>query len=57
MANELCNQPFKMILFLLKRGLEHVGYFDALASLHKDLFVRDLFGAYSTAVRVIWLWL
>jgi hypothetical protein len=24
MTNGLCNQPFKMILFLLKRGLEHV---------------------------------
>jgi hypothetical protein len=31
-----------MILLLLKRGLEHVGYFDALVSLHKDLSVRDI---------------
>jgi hypothetical protein len=30
-----------MILLLFKRGLEHVGYFDALVSLHKDLSVRD----------------
>jgi hypothetical protein len=30
-----------MILLLLKRGLEHVGYFDALVSLHKDLPVSD----------------
>jgi hypothetical protein len=30
-----------MILLLLKRGQEHVGYFDALVFLHKDLSVRD----------------
>jgi hypothetical protein len=30
-----------MILLLLKSGLEHVGYFDALVSLRKDLSVRD----------------
>jgi hypothetical protein len=30
-----------MILLLLKRGLEHVGYFDAMVSLRKDLFVSD----------------
>jgi hypothetical protein len=30
-----------MILLLLKRGLKHVGYFDALVSLSKDLSVRD----------------
>jgi hypothetical protein len=30
-----------MILLLLKRGLEHVGYFDALVSLRKDLPVSD----------------
>jgi hypothetical protein len=30
-----------MILLLLKRGLEHVGYFDALVSLRKDLSVHD----------------
>jgi hypothetical protein len=30
-----------MILLLLKRGLEHVGYFDAFVSLHKDLSVHD----------------
>jgi hypothetical protein len=30
-----------MILLLLKRGLEHMGYIVALVSLHKDLSVRD----------------
>jgi hypothetical protein len=30
-----------MILLLLKRGLEHVGYFDVLVSLRKDLPVSD----------------
>jgi hypothetical protein len=30
-----------MILLVLKRGLEHVSYFDALVSLHKDLPVSD----------------
>jgi hypothetical protein len=30
-----------MILLLLKRGQDHVGYFDALVSLHKDLSIRD----------------
>jgi hypothetical protein len=44
-----------MILLLLKIGLGHVGYFDALVSLYKDLSVRDLFGTYSTAVRAVWL--
>jgi hypothetical protein len=35
-------QPtIKMNLLLLKRGPEHVGYFDALVSLHKDLPVSD----------------
>jgi hypothetical protein len=46
-----------MILLLLKRGLEHVGYFDALVSLYKDLSVRDLSGTYNITVRAIWLWL
>jgi hypothetical protein len=35
-------QPtIKMILLLLKRGLEHVGYIVALVSLRKDLPVSD----------------
>jgi hypothetical protein len=30
-----------MILLLLKRGLEHVGYIIALVTLHKDIPVSD----------------
>jgi hypothetical protein len=41
LINGLSNQPLMMILLLLKRGLEHVGYFDAPFSLRKDLSVRD----------------
>jgi hypothetical protein len=41
MANKLCNQPFKDEFITVERGLEHVGYFDALVSLHEDLSIRD----------------
>jgi hypothetical protein len=41
MANELCNQPLKMILITVKRGLEHGVIYVALVSLHKELSVRD----------------
>jgi hypothetical protein len=41
MINKLCNQPLKMILITIKRGLEHVVIYVALVSLHKDLSVRD----------------
>jgi hypothetical protein len=41
LINGLSNQPLMMILFTVEKGLEHVGYFDALVSLHKDLSVRD----------------
>jgi hypothetical protein len=41
LINGLSNQPLMMILFTVEKGLEHVGYFDALISLRKDLSVRD----------------
>jgi hypothetical protein len=41
LINGLSNQPLMMILFAVEKGLEHVGYFDALVSLHKDLSVCD----------------
>jgi hypothetical protein len=40
MTNELCDQPLKMILLLLK-GARVRDYVVALVSLRKDLSVRD----------------